>query len=134
MSVVIPVTFSMLIAFGLAVPLAWLYSWTRQGKKYDPSFAQTLVIVPLAICLVVFLVKNSLALSFSLAGIVAAVRFRSSLSAPIDAIYLFVAIGVGLAAGVQLLPVATLGSWCFVAAVLLMWRTSIGVDPPVLVG
>jgi hypothetical protein len=47
---------------------------------------------------------------------------------------LFVAIGVGLASGVQLLPVALVGSWCFVAAVLLVWRRSLGVDPPLLVG
>ena len=84
--------------------------------------------------MVVFLVKGSLALAFSLAGIVAAVRFRTSLSEPIDATFLFVAIGVGLAAGVQLLPVATVGSWCFVASVLAVWRSGLGIEPPALVG
>ena len=134
MSLVIPITLSMAVAFGLSLPIAWLYTWTRHGKTYNSSFAQSLVILPIAISLVVFLVKDSLPLAFSLAGIVAAVRFRSKLSEPIDAIYLFVAIGVGLASGVQLLPVATIGSWCFVAAVLLVWRRSLGVDPPLLVG
>ena len=134
MSLVIPITLSMVVAFALALPLGWVYTWTRQGRKYNPLFAQTLVLIPIAISLVVFLVKGSLALSFSLAGIVASVRFRSSLSEPIDAIYLFMAIGVGLASGVQLLPVAAIGSWCFLAAVLLLWRTNLGVDPPLLVG
>ena len=112
-SLLVPITLSMLVAVVLSLPIAWLYTWTRQGKKYNPSFAQTLVVIPLAISLVVFLVKGSLALAFSLAGIVAAVRFRSTLSEPIDATYLFVAIGVGLASGVQLLPVAAIGgaSW-----------------------
>ncbi len=134
MSLVIPITVSMAVAFGLSLPIGWLYTWTRQGKAYSPSLAQTIVILPMAIALVVFLVKGSLPLAFSLAGIVAAVRFRSSLSEPVDAIYLFVAIAVGLASGVQLLPVAAIGSWCFVAAVLLVWHTSLGVDPPRLVG
>lgn len=134
MSLVVPIALSMAIAFGLSLPIAWLYTWTRQGKKYNYLFAQTLVVLPIAIALVVFLVKGSLALSFSLAGIVAAVRFRTTLSEPIDATYLFVVIGVGLASGVQLLPVAALGSWVFVAAVLLMWRTELGVDPSLLVG
>ena len=31
---------------------------------------------------------------------------------------------------VQLLPVATIGSWYFVAAVLLVRQRSLGVDPP----
>ncbi len=133
-SLVIPIALCMVFAFGLSLPIAWLYTWTRQGKAYSRSLAQTLVIVPLAIALVVFLVKGSLPLAFSLAGIVAAVRFRSSLSEPIDAIYLFVVIGIGLAAGVQLLPVAIVGSLCFVAAVLLVQHMSLGVDPPRLVG
>lgn len=134
MSLVIPITVSMAVAFGLSLPIAWLYTWTRQGKKYSPSLAQTLVILPIAISLVVFLVKGSLPLAFSLAGIVAAVRFRSSLSEPIDAIYMLVAIGVGLASGVQLLAIATVGSWCFVAVVLLVRHVNLGVDPPLLVG
>ena len=134
MSLVIPIAVSMAAAFALSLPIAWLYTWTRPGKAYSPSFAQTLVILPIAISLVVFLVKDSLPLAFSLAGIVAAVRFRTSLSDPMHAIYMFVAIGIGLAAGVQLLPVALVGSWCFVAAVLLVWRRSLGVDPPLLVG
>ena len=134
MSLVIPITLSMAVAFGLSLPIAWLYTWTRQGKRYSSSLAQTLVILPIAISLVVFLVKGSLPLAFSLAGIVAAVRFRSSLSEPIDAIYMFVAIGVGLASGVQLLAIATIGSWCFVAAVLLVRHVSLGIDPPLLVG
>lgn len=46
------------------------------------------------------MVKNSVALAFSLAGAVAGVRFRSSLSDTADALYIFVAIGVGLAAGI----------------------------------
>jgi len=133
-SLLVPITLSMLVAVVLSLPIAWLYTWTRQGKKYNPLFAQTLVVIPLAISLVVFLVKGSLPLAFSLAGIVAAVRFRSSLSEPIDATYLFVAIGLGLASGVQLLSVAAIGSWCFVATILLVWRTKLGVDPPRLVG
>ncbi len=60
-SLLIPITLSMAIAFGLSLPIAWLYTWTRQGKKYSASFAQTLVILPIAIALVVFLVKGSLA-------------------------------------------------------------------------
>jgi len=134
LSLVIPITVCMAVALGLALPIAWLYTWTRQDKTYSRSLARTIVIVPLAIALVVFLVKDSLPLAFSLAGIVAAVRFRSSLSRPVDAIYVLVAIGVGLAAGVQLLPVAAVGSWSFVAAVLLIQHMSLGVDPPRLVG
>ena len=52
-------------------------------------FAHTLLVMPVAITLVVFLVKGSLALAFSLAGIVAAVSFQTTLNDTMDIAYLF---------------------------------------------
>ena len=56
---------------------------------------QTLVILPIVAAGVVFMVKNSLALAFSLGGIVAAVSFRNTLRDTKDAVYIFLATGVG---------------------------------------
>jgi len=53
---------------------------------------------------VVLIVRDSVALAFSLAGIVAAVRFRNTLRDTKDAVYIFLAIAVGLAAGCSRLP------------------------------
>ena len=122
----IPVMVAMVLAFAVTLPIAWVYRWTRPRKKYNQSFAQTLLVVPISIALVVFLVKGSLALAFSLAGIVAAVRFRTSLDEPIDAVYMFMAIGIGLAAGTQLTTVAYLASLFFVAVSLAVWKTNFG--------
>jgi hypothetical protein len=101
---------SSILALALAIPLAWTYQWTSRKKTYDQGFAQSLVVLPVAITAVVLLVKGSLALAFSLAGIVAAVRFRSQLSGTKDAVFLFVAIAIGLAAGTQLMLVALVAS------------------------
>ena len=130
----IPVMVAMVLAFAVTLPIAWVYRWTRPRKKYNQSFAQTLLVVPISIALVVFLVKGSLALAFSLAGIVAAVRFRTSLDEPIDAVYMFMAIGIGLAAGTQLTTVAYLASLSFVAVSLAVWRLDFGAKPAVLSG
>ncbi len=131
---VIPVASAMIFAFLLAVPIAWVYTWSRSQRRTVHGFAQTLVIVPLAISVVVFLVKGSLPLAFSLAGIVAAVRFRSNLEEPGDGVYLFMVIGIGLAAGVQLLAVAIIGSMFFVAAQLVVGRTRVLRDDVVMIG
>ena len=130
----IPVMVAMVLAFAVTLPITWVYGWTRPRKKYNQSFAQTLLVVPTSIALVVFLVKGSLALAFSLAGIVAAVRFRTSLDEPIDAVYMFMAIGIGLAAGTQLTTVAYLASLSFVAITLVVWKTDYGARPGVLSG
>ena len=94
----------------------------------------TLLVIPIAIALVVFLVKGSLALAFSLAGIVAAVRFRSTLKQPMDGVYMFMAIGIGLAAATQLVVVAFLASVIFTTVVLGVWKTNYGAKPAVVEG
>lgn len=132
--VFIPVTMSLLFSFLFALPVVWVYRWTRPRKKYDQAFAQTLLVVPIAIALVVFLVKDSIALAFSIAGIVAAVRFRTSLTETMDATYMFIVIGIGLAAGIQYGSVAILASVAFNVVVLAVWRMNWGAEPAVLSG
>ncbi len=130
----IPVMVALVLAFGVTLPITWVYRWTRPRKKYSQSFAHTLLVVPTSITLVVFLVKGSLALAFSLAGIVAAVRFRTTLEEPMDAVYMFMAIGIGLAAGTQLTTVAYLASLVFVAISLGVWKSNFGARPAVISG
>jgi len=131
---IVPVLFSMVGALALSLPIAWVYTWTSSHRNTRQGVARTLVVLPIAIAFVVFLVKGSLPLAFSLAGIVAAVRFRTSLSDVTDAVFLFVVIGIGLSAGTQLLSVAFLASVLFTGATLAVWGTRFAEDPPQLEG
>ena len=92
----------MIAAFALAVPVAWTYMWTRRMKGYRQSVVHSLILLPVVVAGVVVLVKSSIALAFSLAGIVAAVRFRNTLDDSKDAVFIFFATVLGLAAGVQI--------------------------------
>jgi hypothetical protein len=125
--------FSMLGAVLLALPVAWIYTMTRKKRGYDQSVVQTLILLPALVAGVVVLVKYSLALAFSLAGIVAAVRFRNTLDDSKDAVYIFLATAIGLAAGVQL-PMAAVLSVIYNLIVLVLWYTEFGHNPPPLEG
>jgi len=103
---------AMLGAVLLMLPVAWVYTLTRQKRGYQQSVVHTLMILPPLVAGVVVMVKYSVALAFGLAGIVAAVRFRNSLDDSKDAVYIFLATAVGLAAAVQL-PVAAVISVLF---------------------
>ena len=131
--VALAVATSVIGAFLLALPVAWVYMFTRQKKGYQQSVVHTLVLMPAVIAGVVVLVKNSLALAFSLAGIVAAVRFRSTLEDSRDALYVFFVTALGLAAGVEL-DVALVLSVVFNAIVLGLWYTDFARTPPRLEG
>jgi hypothetical protein len=117
----------------LGLPVAWLYTITRQKRGYRQSLVHTLVLLPVVVAGVVVLVKHSLALAFSLAGIVAAVRFRHTLEDSKDSVYVFVATGVGLAAGVELSVAAAL-SVVFNLVILLLFRSDFGRTPARLEG
>lgn len=117
--------FAALGALLLALPVAWVQMFTRR-LRYDPSLVQAIIILPIVVAGVVLVVKNSLALAFALAGIVAGVRFRQKLSEPQDAVYVLLALGIGLAAGVQALDVALAVSLIFNIVVLGLWRYDLG--------
>jgi hypothetical protein len=117
---------SMLGALAIMIPVTWVYMLTRRHRGYEESVVHTLLILPVAVTGIVMIVQNSVALAFSLAGIVAAVRFRTTLDDTKDAVYVFLAIGVGLASGVQALGVALTLSVVFNGVVLALWRTHFG--------
>jgi hypothetical protein len=117
----------------LTLPVAWTYMSTRQRKGYSQSTVQTLVLLPVVVAGVVVLVKSSLALAFSLAGIVAAVRFRTALDDAKDAVFVFLATAIGLAAGVQL-DVAAVLSVFFTTLTMIFFYTDFARVPPALEG
>ncbi len=127
------VALAMLAAILLSLPVAWVYILTRAKSGYQQSVVHSLVVLPLVVSGVVLLVKHSLALAFGLAGIVAAVRFRNNLDDSKDAVYIFLATGIGLAAAASV-PIAAVISAMFNAAILLLWYTDFGHTPPELEG
>jgi hypothetical protein len=127
------VAVAMLASVLLALPVAWVYLVTRAKRGYQQSVVQLLVILPAVVAGIVLLVKYSLALAFSLAGIVAAVRFRNTLDDSKDAVYVFLATAIGLSAAVNL-PVAAVLSVGFNVIVLALWYSDFGRAPMELEG
>ncbi len=122
----IRLAFASVGALILTVPISWAYFITSRVRRIDQSFLQTIMILPVVVTGISMIVLNSLALAFSLAGVVAAVRFRFSLAQPSDAMYIFVAIAIGLGSGIGALGVATVISGAFVFATLFIWKLEYG--------
>lgn len=110
----------------LAIPISWTYFITSRARRIDQSFLQTIMVLPLLVTGIAMIVLNSIALAFSLAGVVAAVRFRFSLAQPSDAMYIFVAIGIGLGSGIGALGIAYVISLTFVMVTLVIWKLEYG--------
>lgn len=120
---------TVIIVFGvlaLMLPVSWVYMSTRFGQGHNQQVAQTLIFLPIVVAGIVLIVQNSLALAFSLAGVVAAVRFRTTLKDSRDVVFIFLAIAVGFAAGVQTLIVGAIVSVVFNFVLILTWRYDFG--------
>lgn len=90
----------------LMLPVSWVYKAIHTDSVYDHSIDTTTLVLPAVVAGIVTVVQHSLALAFSLAGIVAGVRFRRALSDTFDTLFILASIGVGIAAGVKSIEIA----------------------------
>ena len=113
-------------AFLCALPVTWVYMSVRSGAEYDQSLVNTILILPIVVTGIVIIVQNSLALAFSLAGIAGAVRFRNSLKSSGDALFILMAVGIGLSAGIGAVELAAVVSIALNFCFALLWITEYG--------
>jgi hypothetical protein len=108
------------------LPVSWVYMEVRERRKLDQSLLETLLVLPIAITGIVLMVHNSLALAFSLAGVMAGVRFRNAMKSTADSVFIFVAVGVGLASGIGMLMIAMVMTMIFNYTFLALWALNYG--------
>ena len=105
---------AMVGAFLASLPVSWVYMGVRNDEEYDQSLINTII------------VQNSLALAFSLAGIAGAVRFRNSLKSSGDALFILLAVAIGLSAGIGAVELAAVVTMAFNYTILGLWITEFG--------
>ncbi len=104
----------------LMLPVSWVYRSIHRDEVHDRSLDETTLVLPAVVAGIVVIVQHSLALAFSLAGIVAGVRFRRALTDTFDTLFILTAIGVGIAAGTRSMEIAVVLSVFFCYATMLV--------------
>jgi hypothetical protein len=117
---------AIIAAIVVSLPVSWVYMAVRGGEEYDQSLVNTIIVLPMVVTGIVIIVQNSLALAFSLAGIAGAVRFRNSLKSSGDALFILLAVGTGLAAGIVAIELAAFISIAFNYCFAMLWITEYG--------
>ena len=117
---------AIIAAILVSLPVSWVYMTVRGGDEYDQSLVNTIIVLPMVVTGIVIIVQNSLALAFSLAGIAGAVRFRNSLKSSGDALFILLAVGTGLSAGIGAIELAAVISVFFNYCFVLLWITEYG--------
>lgn len=73
------------------------------------GFSKIFIILGVTTCIVIMIVKNSLALSLGLVGALSIVRFRAAIKEPEELVYLFLIIAAGLGCGAGQLQITIVG-------------------------
>ena len=80
---------------------------TTLSNRYN--FSKTFIVLGVTTCIVIMVVKNSLALSLGLVGALSIVRFRAAIKEPEELVYLFLIIAIGLGCGANQLIIISVG-------------------------
>ena len=124
---------------GLAVALVIglfifiIYKKTLTGVLYSSGFALTLVGLSLVTTLVIMAVTSNVVLSLGMVGALSIVRFRTAIKEPVEIVFLFWSLAVGIVIGAGMIPLAVIGSAIIGVILLLFANRKIYNDPYILV-
>ena len=124
---------------GLAVSLViglfifLIYKKTLTGVMYSSGFALTLVGLSLVTTLVIMAVTSNVVLSLGMVGALSIIRFRTAIKEPVEIVFLFWSLAVGIVIGAGMIPLAIIGSAIIGVILLLFANRKIRKQPYILV-
>ena len=128
------VVLTLLIAFGVGGFLYLIYKKSFAGVVYSRSFNISLILLTMVSSLVLMLISSNLTLSLGMVGALSIVRFRTAIKDPIDTVFMFWAVGEGLALGAGFVDVGLIGALVIgVIMVLFSGAKSNGTAPYLLI-
>ena len=100
------------MAFALVIGLFifLIYKKTFSGVMYSTGFGLSLIGLSLVTTLVIMAVTSNVVLSLGMVGALSIVRFRAAIKEPLEIVFLFWALAVGIVIGAGMIPLAVIGS------------------------
>ncbi len=114
------IALAFLITFICGGLIAKTYERTYRGLSWSPALVQTLVLSGIVTCMVMMAIGDNIAGAIGIIGSLAIIRFRTNLRDPRDMVFVFAAIGTGVACGMLSFLPALIGTavFCLVAFIL----------------
>ncbi len=119
------------VSFVIGVFVYLVYKRTFRGVLYSSAFNLSLIAITMITSFVIMAVTSNVVLSLGMVGALSIVRFRTAIKDPMDLVFLFWTITVGIVSGAGLHLFAILGSVIIGLVVFLLSRAPLG-DPPYL--
>ena len=123
---------ALFIAFVIGLFITQIYKYSTSSIVFSSSFSVTLIGLCMVTTFVILAVTSNVILSLGMVGALSIVRFRTAIKEPLDIVYLFWAIAVGIVIGAGLIPLAFIGS-ILIGIMLFVFTNTKGIDTPYLI-
>ena len=120
---------SLLSALFIGLFIFFIYKKTYAGVMYSKPFNTSLVLLSVLTTFVILAVTSNVVLSLGMVGALSIVRFRTAIKEPLDLVFLFWSISVGIILGAGLYSLAFLGS-AFITVILLVLTGKVDSSTP----
>lgn len=110
-----------------------VYKKTLTGVMYSNGFALTLVGLSLVTTLVIMAVTSNVVLSLGMVGALSIVRFRTAIKEPVEIVFLFWSLAIGIVIGAGMIPLAVIGSAIIGVILLIFANRKVHGNPYILV-
>ena len=98
------------LAFLIGMYIFAIYRKTFSGVMYSKNFGVSLVMLAMITSFIILPITSNLTLSLGMVGALSIVRFRTAVKDPIDTVYMFWSIAVGITLGAKFFVPAILAS------------------------
>jgi uncharacterized membrane protein YhiD involved in acid resistance len=113
--------------------IAYIYRTQYQGVLYHQSHATSIILISLVTTMVIMVISGNIVLSLGMVGALSIVRFRGAIKDPLDIVYLFWAVGIGIANGVAYFSVSIISSLFIGLVLIYLKRSIVKIDSKLLV-
>lgn len=119
------ISMAVAVAFALlmGVAIALIYKKCFGGVIYSRGYAQTLIGMSVLTCMVTLAISTNVVISLGMVGSLSIIRYRTAIKSPLDLLYMFWSVTVGITAGAHMFILALITSAAMLIVVLIFrWR------------
>lgn len=111
--------YTLLYVLLLVLAVFFVYRTVTKKTFYSKNFGISLVCISLITALVIMAIQSNIVISLGMVGALSIVRFRTAIKDPMDLVFLFWSISIGIVCGAHLYKAAFVAT-IFLTAVILM--------------
>ncbi|MBD5469522.1 MAG: DUF4956 domain-containing protein [Lachnospiraceae bacterium] len=122
----------MIVTVVIAGYIFLIYRLINRNAFYNRNFNLSLVAIAVITAAIILTIQSNIVISLGMVGALSIVRFRTAVKDPLDLVFLFWAISIGIICGAGFAVIALIASVIITLIILLFDRMSVGRCPVIL--